>query len=41
VIVVAATVRHRDDEVHELEVELEGDRVSAVQPRVRRQRVAG
>jgi hypothetical protein len=36
-----ATVRHWDDEFHELEVELEGDRVSAVQSRVRRQRVAG
>jgi hypothetical protein len=36
-----STVRHWDDEHHELEVELEGDRVSAVQSRVRRQRVRG
>jgi len=36
-----ATVRHWDDEYHELEVELEADRVIAVQSRVRRQRVAG
>jgi hypothetical protein len=36
-----ATVHHWDDEYHELEIELEGDRVSAVQSRVRRQRVAG
>lgn len=35
-----ATVRHWEEEQHELEVELEGDRVSAVQSRVRRQRMA-
>jgi hypothetical protein len=36
-----ATVRHWDDEYHDLEVELEADRVIAVQSRVRRQRVSG
>jgi hypothetical protein len=36
-----ATVHHWDEEHHELEVELEGDRVIAVQSRVRRLRVSG
>jgi hypothetical protein len=36
-----ATVRHWEDEYHDLEVELDGDRVTAVQSRVRRQRVTG
>ena len=36
-----ATVHHWEDEYHDLEVELDGDRVTAVQSRVRRQRVSG
>ena len=36
-----ATVRHWEDEYHDLEVELDGDRVTAVQSRVRRLRVKG
>jgi hypothetical protein len=36
-----ATVAHWEEEHHELEIELDGARVSAVQSRVRRQRVAG
>jgi hypothetical protein len=35
------TVHHWEDEYHDLEVELDGDRVTAVQSRVRRQRVTG
>src|SRR5688572_12237471 len=35
-----ATVRHWDEEQHELEIELDGDRVSAVQSRLRRSRAA-
>jgi hypothetical protein len=34
-----ATVAHWEEEQHELEVELDGDRVSAVQSHVRRHRV--
>lgn len=36
-----ATVHHWEEEHHELEIEIDGDRVSAVQSRVRRQRPAG
>jgi hypothetical protein len=36
-----ATVHHWEEEHHEIEIELDGDRVSAVQSRVRRQRPAG
>ncbi len=36
-----ATVHHWEEEQHELEIELDGDRVSAVQSRVRRQRPPG
>ena len=36
-----STVHHWEEEQHELEIELDGDRVSAVQSRVRRQRSAG
>jgi hypothetical protein len=34
-------VHHWEEEQHELEIEIEGDRVSAVQSRVRRQRPLG
>jgi hypothetical protein len=36
-----ATVHHWEEEQHELEIEIDGDRVSAVQSRVRRQRPLG
>jgi hypothetical protein len=36
-----ATVHHWEEEQHELEIELDGERVSAVQSRVRRQRASG
>jgi hypothetical protein len=36
-----ATVHHWEEEHYEIEIELDGDRVSAVQSRVRRQRPAG
>jgi hypothetical protein len=36
-----ATIHHWDEEQHELEVELDGDRVTAVQSRVRRSRARG
>ncbi len=36
-----ATVHHWEEEQHELEIELDGDRVSAVLSRVRRQRASG
>ena len=36
-----STVHHWEEEQHELEIELDGDRVSAVQSRVRRQRASG
>jgi hypothetical protein len=36
-----STVHHWEEEQHELEIELDGDRVSAVQSRMRRQRTSG
>jgi hypothetical protein len=36
-----STVHHWEEEQHELEIELDGDRVSAVQSRMRRQRTLG